>query len=238
MADSYDPRSVTQQRRRERSPHRNREPDHQGFQGRGYQAGQENRSSGRYEDRGDHHESGYHAQDGSGYSGHGGPYQSHRQNYRDRGYSHPDHENYYPNQDRGYHAAPRGERYEQGNYNPRHHQQNRYDPRYDPRDVRFNRNRGQQGYEGRGYTQNLYDKEAKKLAEKQKKEKVLKEGTENEEEDIMAMMGMSGFGTSKNKKVKTNYQKEATGSNKTEARQYRQYMNRKGGFNRPLDAVR
>lgn len=60
------------------------------------------------------------------------------------------------------------------------------------------------------------------------------EGKSPEEQDMMKAMGFCGFETTKNKKV--------TGNNAGEVhvilkRKYRQYMNRKGGFNRPLDFV-
>lgn len=56
------------------------------------------------------------------------------------------------------------------------------------------------------------------------------------EEDKMAkLMGFSGFDTTKGKHVpgacNASYVKV------TKARKYRQYMNRRGGFNRPLDYV-
>ena len=53
------------------------------------------------------------------------------------------------------------------------------------------------------------------------------------------MMGFSGFGSTQGKTADAN---KGTIAGKgfvrrgTSARQYRQYMNRKGGFNRPLDA--
>ena len=58
---------------------------------------------------------------------------------------------------------------------------------------------------------------------------------------MQRMMGFSGFSTTQGKKAKAN---EGTAAEKgfirkgTSARQYRQYMNRKGGFNRPLDAAK
>ena len=60
------------------------------------------------------------------------------------------------------------------------------------------------------------------------------EGKSNEEIEMMKIMGISGFSTTKNKKVAGNDHGEVHVSVK---RRYRQYMNRKGGFNRPLDAV-
>ena len=53
------------------------------------------------------------------------------------------------------------------------------------------------------------------------------------------MMGFSGFGTTQGTTADAN---KGTASGKgfirvaTSTRQYRQYMNRAGGFNRPLDA--
>ncbi|TKR92782.1 hypothetical protein L596_007362 [Steinernema carpocapsae] len=54
------------------------------------------------------------------------------------------------------------------------------------------------------------------------------------DEEMQKMMGFGGFNTSKNKKVQGNCDGVAQ-INKP--RRYRQYMNRKGGFNRPLDYV-
>ncbi|EYB99939.1 hypothetical protein Y032_0119g857 [Ancylostoma ceylanicum] len=56
----------------------------------------------------------------------------------------------------------------------------------------------------------------------------------NCEQDVSALMGFAGFDTTKNKKVAGNYE-GAVKINKP--RRYRQYMNRKGGFNRPLDYI-
>ena len=55
-----------------------------------------------------------------------------------------------------------------------------------------------------------------------------------EEQDMMKIMGFTGFNTTKNKKVANN---DNSAVHMTSKRKYRQYMNRKGGFNRPLDAV-
>ena len=49
---------------------------------------------------------------------------------------------------------------------------------------------------------------------------------------MQAMMGFGGFGTTKQKKVPGNDVGAVRKEKKTE---YRQYMNRVGGFNRPLD---
>jgi U4/U6.U5 tri-snRNP-associated protein 3 len=51
---------------------------------------------------------------------------------------------------------------------------------------------------------------------------------------MMKVMGFAGFDTTKGKKVEGNNAGEVHVILK---RKYRQYMNRKGGFNRPLDFV-
>ena len=51
---------------------------------------------------------------------------------------------------------------------------------------------------------------------------------------MMRMMGFCGFETTKGKKVEGN---DSGGVHVILKRKYRQYMNRKGGFNRPLDFV-
>ncbi|KAG8786813.1 hypothetical protein FRC15_010632 [Serendipita sp. 397] len=55
------------------------------------------------------------------------------------------------------------------------------------------------------------------------------------EEDMMALMGFGGFGSTKGQAVEGN-QEGAVKINKQ--RTWRQYMNRRGGFNRPLDKIR
>lgn len=60
------------------------------------------------------------------------------------------------------------------------------------------------------------------------------EGKSPEEQEMMKTMGFCGFDTTKNKKVEGNNAGEVHVILK---RKYRQYMNRKGGFNRPLDFV-
>lgn len=52
---------------------------------------------------------------------------------------------------------------------------------------------------------------------------------------MAAMMGFGGFGTTKGKKVIGN---NAGGVQKEKKLEYRQYMNRQGGFNRPLSPGR
>lgn len=53
--------------------------------------------------------------------------------------------------------------------------------------------------------------------------------------DMAAMMGFGGFGSTKNTKVIGNNVGAIRKEKKTE---YRQYMNRVGGFNRPLSPGR
>ncbi|KAJ1664384.1 U4/U6.U5 small nuclear ribonucleoprotein, partial [Coemansia sp. RSA 1646] len=53
-----------------------------------------------------------------------------------------------------------------------------------------------------------------------------------EEEQMNALIGFSGFNTTKNKKVNGN---DVGAANVKKQRKFRQYMNRKGGFNRLLD---
>ncbi|KAF4988560.1 hypothetical protein FGRMN_9680 [Fusarium graminum] len=52
---------------------------------------------------------------------------------------------------------------------------------------------------------------------------------------MQAMMGFGGFGTTKNKKVSGN---NSGAVRKEKKMEYRQYMNRNGGFNRPLSPSR
>uniref|UniRef100_A0A1Y1N9H7 U4/U6.U5 small nuclear ribonucleoprotein 27 kDa protein n=1 Tax=Photinus pyralis TaxID=7054 RepID=A0A1Y1N9H7_PHOPY len=60
------------------------------------------------------------------------------------------------------------------------------------------------------------------------------EGKTPDEQDMLRMMGFCNFDTTKNKKVDGN---DVGGVHVILKRKYRQYMNRKGGFNRPLDFV-
>ncbi|KAK7215176.1 hypothetical protein V2G26_003179 [Clonostachys chloroleuca] len=64
------------------------------------------------------------------------------------------------------------------------------------------------------------------------------EPEEDEDPDVAAMkamMGFGGFDTTKNKKVSGN---DVGGLRKEKKSEYRQYMNRQGGFNRPLSPSR
>lgn len=61
----------------------------------------------------------------------------------------------------------------------------------------------------------------------------------DEEEQMQRLLGFGGgFGTTKGQKVEDNHRSSAKGAAaKHKARKYRQYMNRKNGFNRPLDKM-
>lgn len=61
------------------------------------------------------------------------------------------------------------------------------------------------------------------------------QGKTEDEIEMMKMMGFSSFNTSKGKK--TDGSVNAYAVNVSMKRKYRQYMNRKGGFNRPLDFI-
>ena len=64
------------------------------------------------------------------------------------------------------------------------------------------------------------------------------EDDDDELAQMKRMMGISGFGSSKGTKVEDNHSTSARGAAaKNKARKYRQYMNRKNGFNRPLDQM-
>jgi len=61
----------------------------------------------------------------------------------------------------------------------------------------------------------------------------------DEEEQMQRLLGFSGgFSTTKGEEVEDNKKSAARGAaGKNKARKYRQYMNRKGGFNRPLEKM-
>lgn len=61
----------------------------------------------------------------------------------------------------------------------------------------------------------------------------------DEDEQMKLLLGFSGeFGTTKDQKVDDNHKTSAKGAAaKHKQRKYRQYMNRKNGFNRPLDKM-
>jgi len=56
-----------------------------------------------------------------------------------------------------------------------------------------------------------------------------------DDEAMMAAMGIAGFGTTKGKQVEGNQEGAAKVK---KVRTWRQYMNRRGGFNRPLDKIK
>lgn len=161
-------------------------------------------------------------------------------------------EMHYPGRDRDRDQRDeRDNRDDRNRYDRRDHQRDRYD-RNDRRDRREDRYdpyqaaRGSRGYRERSprgerkFEKSAYESKAEKALEQDMKQAHLLAGGDNEEENMMEMMGFSGsFATTKGKKVKTNAQgdKGNYGSNKPEERKYRQYMNRKGGFNRPLDHI-
>jgi U4/U6.U5 tri-snRNP-associated protein 3 len=61
---------------------------------------------------------------------------------------------------------------------------------------------------------------------------------EDNDAAMMAMMGFSGFSTTKGEANEENILGPASGAvSKHKARKYRQYMNRRGGFNRPLQKM-
>lgn len=59
-------------------------------------------------------------------------------------------------------------------------------------------------------------------------------GRSEEEIQMMTLMGFANFDTTKGKHVQGNDVGEVSIQEK---RRYRQYMNRRGGFNRPLDPI-
>uniref|UniRef100_A0A8C4NEB9 U4/U6.U5 small nuclear ribonucleoprotein 27 kDa protein n=2 Tax=Eptatretus burgeri TaxID=7764 RepID=A0A8C4NEB9_EPTBU len=61
------------------------------------------------------------------------------------------------------------------------------------------------------------------------------EGKSEEEVEMMKLMGFGSFATTKGKRVDGSSNAHAV--NIALKRKYRQYMNRKGGFNRPLDFI-
>ncbi|PRP80301.1 hypothetical protein PROFUN_11779 [Planoprotostelium fungivorum] len=78
--------------------------------------------------------------------------------------------------------------------------------------------------------------EAQKKRKKEEKEEEKEEELDpNSEEYMMKQMGLTtGFGSTKGKHVESN-EIGTEGARVNSARVYRQYMNRRGGFNRPLD---
>ncbi|XP_068924945.1 U4/U6.U5 small nuclear ribonucleoprotein 27 kDa protein [Petaurus breviceps papuanus] len=83
------------------------------------------------------------------------------------------------------------------------------------------------------------DDEKKETKETKSKERQITEedleGKTEEEIEMMKLMGFASFDTTKGKKVDGSV--NAYAINVSQKRKYRQYMNRKGGFNRPLDFI-
>lgn len=61
------------------------------------------------------------------------------------------------------------------------------------------------------------------------------QGKTEEEIEMMKLMGFASFDSTKGKKSEASANAHAI--NVSMKRKYRQYMNRKGGFNRPLDFI-
>lgn len=81
---------------------------------------------------------------------------------------------------------------------------------------------------------NLKSNQSRKNAKKADEEEDNKE--DNLETNLIKkMMGFSGFGSTKNKKVEGT---DCYGVHKIQHNEYRQYINRKKGFNRPLSPTR
>lgn len=60
----------------------------------------------------------------------------------------------------------------------------------------------------------------------------------DEEEQMRKLLGIEGFGSTKGQAVEDNQSTAARGgAAKNKARKYRQYMNRKAGFNKPLEKI-
>merc|ERR1712024_157273 len=134
-----------------------------------------------------------------------------------------------PQRQRYHHGQDRGQQYQQrDHYNSRFDRQN-YNQRGYERKPYHNHH-----YNDKRYQKSAYDSTADKVLQKERNEQNLKYGVQNEQEEMMKLMGMTSFSTTKGKKVKTNKNQMVAASYKPEPRKYRQYMNRKGGFNRPL----
>ena len=79
-----------------------------------------------------------------------------------------------------------------------------------------------------------HDKDDMKEVETTKQSQVVNTEGMDEEQAMMALMGFGGFDSTKGKHVEG---ADAGAANIKLKRVYRQYMNRQGGFNRPLDSV-
>ena len=81
-----------------------------------------------------------------------------------------------------------------------------------------------------------------RLAKKAKEEILIVDAKEleglDDDEQMQRLLGFTGFASTKGMEVSDNKTTAAKGAaTKNKARKYRQYMNRKGGFNRPLDKM-
>lgn len=65
----------------------------------------------------------------------------------------------------------------------------------------------------------------------------MRDNEEEDEDEMMRLMGFGGFGSSKGKHVADNDKAAAGAANITKQRKYRQYMNRKEGFNTALKTI-
>ena len=63
------------------------------------------------------------------------------------------------------------------------------------------------------------------------------EGDDAGDDEMMRLMGFGGFGSSKGKHVADNEKAAAGAANVSKQRKYRQYMNRREGFNTALASV-
>lgn len=106
------------------------------------------------------------------------------------------------------------------------------------------RSRDRRRYSGERDSRRRYSRSRSRSFESDKKKQNLPErpiitaadleGKTPDEQEMMKMMGFCSFDTTKNKKVDGN---DVGAVHVILKRKYRQYMNRKGGFNRPLDFV-
>jgi hypothetical protein len=79
--------------------------------------------------------------------------------------------------------------------------------------------------------------EAKRKLEEAERERAERLAKLTDEELMQELLGISGFGSSKYRRVETNHTTASRGACIKQLRRgYRQYMHRKGGFNRLLDA--
>ena len=113
------------------------------------------------------------------------------------------------------------------------------------RRERMARLRAENEAEERGGAAASLEPEASTIGRKRNRDEPSKQSDKNEDEEsdeeqteMMIMMGFGGFGSTKGKAVADNQSSAARGAaSKNKGRKYRQYMNRKGGFNRPLDKM-